>query len=462
MESTKSIEPIRHPLVQEIIEHEGKTLFELVEVFGSAVHILLPEIFQENLTLYESALKKYELKHGILYAAKANKGRSFLEMCSKASSGVDVSSIFELRSALSYGVIGENIGISGPMKTDKFLLLAVKHNSLIAIDSFDELDVLINFIKSGLINEKIRILIRIGDLQDKKSRFGIQKDQLDEIYKILDGYSDFFDLQGFSFHLDGYSIKERANAISEIYTEIVKGRDKGFNCSTIDIGGGFTISYLDENNWRLFQDINEQQKALFYQNKKFTSFYPYYSVNPKEKFLEEILNSYVQNTRTRIFELLQSGNIQLLIEPGRSLLDQAGFTVMKVRGTKSLGEENLVFVDANFNHLSEQWFNTDFIPGPLHVPKISTPMTHEQSFVASVAGNTCMENDMLTWRKVPFSRKPKKDDLLVYTNTAGYQMDSNESEFHQIPIPEKITMFKGIGNRIQWKKDSDFSQLDLL
>ncbi|RUW68309.1 hypothetical protein EOA29_37410, partial [Mesorhizobium sp. M1E.F.Ca.ET.063.01.1.1] len=29
-------------------------------------------------------------------------------------------------------------------------------------------------------------------------------------------------------------------------------------------------------------------------------------------------------------------------------------------------------------------------------------------------------------------------DLVVFTNTAGYQMDSNESSFHQIPLPRKI------------------------
>lgn len=458
----ENINPLQHAFIEEILEKERVKLFQLLEAFGSAIHVLLPEIFQENIELYKSILEKYNLDYQILFAAKANKGKSFLEICSQTSSGIDVSSIFELRSALSHGVIGRNIGISGPIKTDQFLLLALNHNSLISLDSLNELAVLVNFIKKGLVNRKIRFLIRIGELQKKKSRFGIQKEQLQEVYRVLREYIDFFDFQGFSFHLDGYSIKERTNAIFEIHREIEKAREYGFYCNTIDIGGGFTIQYLKRDVWELFKTQNTQQNNLFYGEKHFDSFYPYHSEYPKEKFLEAILNSYIQDTNTLIYELLKSNEIQLIIEPGRSLLDQAGFTLMKVRGSRTTGKNNLIIVDANFNHLSEQWFNTDFIPGPIHIPRENIPIHQDQTYTASVAGNTCMEGDMLTWRKISFSQKPEKDDLLAYVNTAGYQMDSNESTFHQIPIPEKITMFRGNGNTIRWKRDEEFSQLDLL
>ncbi len=51
-------------------------------------------------------------------------------------------------------------------------------------------------------------------------------------------------------------------------------------------------------------------------------------------------------------------------------------------------------------------------------------------YTASVAGNTCLEMDMLSWRKITFQQKPKTGDLLIYINTTGYQMDTNESEFY--------------------------------
>ncbi|MGX9725971.1 MAG: hypothetical protein ACTFAK_01240 [Candidatus Electronema sp. VV] len=457
----ENINPLQHAFIEAILEKERVQLFQLLEAFGSAIHILLPEVFKENIELYNSIFEKYNLDYQILFAAKANKGKSFLEICSQMSSGVDVSSIFELRSALSHGITGRNIGISGPIKTDQFLLLALKCNSLISLDSLDELAVLVNFIKKGLVNEKIRLLIRIGELQKKKSRFGIQKEQLRVVYKILHEYIDFFDFQGFSFHLDGYLIKERVNAIFEIYKEIEKARELGFYCNIIDIGGGFTIQYLEKDVWELFKAQNAQERKNFFGEKHLDSFYPYYSEYSKKKFLEAILNSHVQSSNALIYEILKSNEIQLIIEPGRSLLDQAGFTLMKVRGNRTTEENNLIIVDANFNHLSEQWFNTDFIPGPIHIPRGNT-QTQGQTYIASVAGNTCMESDILTWRKISFSQKPEKGDLLAYVNTAGYQMDSNESTFHQIPIPEKITMIRGKGNTVRWKRDEEFSQLDLL
>ena len=62
----------------------------------------------------------------------------------------------------------------------------------------------------------------------------------------------------------------------------------------------------------------------------------------------------------------------------------------------------------------------------------------KHTIYASVAGNLCLEQDMITWRKIKFDYIPEKGDLLVYYNTAGYQMDSNESEFHKIPLVKKL------------------------
>ena len=51
-----------------------------------------------------------------------------------------------------------------------------------------------------------------------------------------------------------------------------------------------------------------------------------------------------------------------------------------------------------------------------------------------------MEYDMLTWRKVWFERPAEVGDLLIYHNTAGYQMDKNESQFHQLPLPTRFVL----------------------
>ena len=51
-----------------------------------------------------------------------------------------------------------------------------------------------------------------------------------------------------------------------------------------------------------------------------------------------------------------------------------------------------------------------------------------------------------------FARAPQFGDLLVYPNTAGYQMDKNESEFHQRPLPERFVVTTG-GGDLQWRHE---------
>lgn len=71
---------------------------------------------------------------------------------------------------------------------------------------------------------------------------------------------------------------------------------------------------------------------------------------------------------------------------------------------------------------------------------------------AVIGGSSCMEYDMLTWRKVRFAAFPRYGDFIVYPNTAGYQMDKNESEFHQLSIPPKIVVEEH-QQHLTWKLD---------
>ena len=109
--------------------------------------------------------------------------------------------------------------------------------------------------------------------------------------------------------------------------------------------------------------------------------------------------------------------------------------------------------DSFFDFIFTKWENEENQIEFLHY-LISNPQTESFSFkyykgkrkkqviYASVAGNLCLEQDMLTWRKIKFDFVPQKGDWLVYFNTAGYQMDSNESEFHKIPLVKKIIVEK--------------------
>lgn len=453
--------PIIHPSVTQFIQEGNPKILELIGALGSSLHIVFPEIAGANLTRFQETLRESNVEGSIFYAAKANKSEAVLEAIAKVGGGADVSSVYELRQALSHGIRGENITMSGPTKDIRFLLLGIQQGSTIAIDSMDDLKNIIGILNSLGDKQKAKITVRLNDVGEKKSRFGIPKSDLPVVYELLQANSEKIEFSGFAFHLDSYSIEERSKAILSVIKEIERARSIGFNCNTVDIGGGFTISYVDKDSWEQFQQANkgEEGSKLFFHGKQFEHFYPYYNENPGPDFLKKVLAYEQDGTRKSIAEILKESNIHLFVEPGRSILDQAGITLMRVKGIKQTASgDHVILVEANINHLSEQWFGTEFLPSPILI-QAERDNTSEP-IEASVAGNTCMEMDMITWRKIGFSHTPKSGDVLVYVNTAGYQMDSNETDFHNIPIPQKVAAYKK-GSKWAWKRDSEFSMLDI-
>jgi diaminopimelate decarboxylase len=132
------------------------------------------------------------------------------------------------------------------------------------------------------------------------------------------------------------------------------------------------------------------------------------------------------------------------------LLDGAGFTVFPVNGFKRRGDYGIVTVLGLSMSLSEQWKSSEFLLDPTLWPE-KEPTVPVRS---CVGGASCMEYDMLTWRKVLLPREPRHGDLLIYPNTAGYQMDKNESEFHQRPLPTKLVLTASEG-QFRWQLDEN-------
>jgi diaminopimelate decarboxylase len=452
-----SLPATQHQFVKKFLHAHKAKLFELVNAFGPVIHFLFPEIFEENTKDFQKIFSQYAISGEIFYALKANKSEAFLEIAAKNNIGVEASSIFEFRKALGHGIIGQAIISSGPHKNDEFLLLSIQHNATISIDSLEEIFRLIKL--TTKLKTSVQVLLRVNNVINKISRFGIPIDQLAEAYKTIKTYNTFIKFIGFSFHLDGYSIQERSQAINQVLEECFLARKYGLDCNVIDIGGGFTIKYIDKIFWNHF--LLEREKYEFYQNKTFLNFYPYFSEYVKNVFLEKILQSPSPCSQDNIASRLKKEAIKLFIEPGRSLLDQTGITAIQVKGiTQNAQGDDIIVVDGNINHLSEQWFNTDFLPDPILISLEDTFTIKE--YTACISGNTCMESDLLTWRKIKFQKMPMKGDLLVYINTAGYQMDSNESTFHLLPIPQKIAIYGCNNEKYSWKKDDGFSLLDIV
>lgn len=449
--------PKLHPLISDYLESEGETIHETVENFGSPTHIVFPQLIAENVNKFRAALSKYGFDESVIhFAAKVNKSESLLEEVANLEIGADVSSLEELRAALAHGITGERISVSGPSKNPRLLALAIHQGSIISIDSLYELEALLGLM-DGLKAQKAkpRILIRLNGLSKAHSRFGVSVTELPALLSKLSPENGALDFQGFHFHLSGYSAEERTAALKTAIRELQKARSLGYKCNTINMGGGFAVQYIDTEDWQRF--LMQRTPQHFLASKAIESFYPYGAEQDGGQQLASILAAQ-SDTHANIAALLKEQDIRLAIEPGRSLVDQAGLTCIQIKGVKPTSDGTLVLeVDANINHLSEQWFGSEYCVDPIHLQK--SPTSDASPIQVAIAGNTCLEIDMLSWRKIGFARTPKTGDILVYANTAGYQMDSNESSFHRLAIPEKLAAFKK-GGKWRQKKDSEYSFLD--
>ncbi|MFD8749476.1 Y4yA family PLP-dependent enzyme [Kitasatospora sp. NPDC059577] len=434
------------PLAERI--HASGLLRELVHGLGGGFHYLLPERFDTNLAAFRTALADAGVDGAVYFAKKANKAAAFVERCAHTGAGVDVASPGELREALGHGVRGEDLVVTGPAKADALLRVAALQGALIAVDSLDELERVLHLDTRG----PVRVLLRRLPPAQPKSRFGLDDDQLDAALLRCASAGERVRMEGFSFHLSGYEVQPRADLAGELVELCLKARVLGLRADRISIGGGFAVDYVPAGAWETF--LAEQGPDDYHARKVFTAddFYPYHSPVAGADALRAILAARPGGTGDPLAQRLREAGVMLLLEPGRALLAGAGSTVFTVQGVKDRAGYGILTVDGTSLSLSEQWFNSEYLPEPLLLPH--SPGRDAEEFRACVGGASCLDSDLLTWRKISFPTRPRPGDLLVYPNTAGYQMDSNESPFHELPLPPKVVIDHPAGSpRPRWHLD---------
>ncbi|BCM69935.1 putative amino acid decarboxylase [Streptomyces sp. EAS-AB2608] len=425
-------------------------LRDLSHGLGGPYHALFPARFDANAGAFGRALAEAGVDGTVYFAKKANKAAVFPERAAELGLGVDVASHGELREALAHGVRGTDLVVTGPAKSERLLRVAVLQGALVAVDALDELDRLAA-LASGL-GRTARVLLRRLP-PGPPSRFGLDDAETRAaLRRCADGPVD---VAGFSFHLSGYDVRQRADLAGRLVRDCQDARELGLHPDRISIGGGFAVDYVGAEDWRRFTAADRPEH--YHAGRTFPGgWYPYHSPVAGADALRAILAAVPAGERDSLAGLLRAAGVRLLVEPGRALLDQAGCTVFAVQGVKDRDGYAILTVDGTSLSLSEQWFGSEFLPDPVLVPGVPDAGSAAGPYPACVGAASCLESDMLTWRKIPFPVRPAVGDLLVYLNTAGYQMDSNESPFHELPLPPKVVVEQvsdGTAARLRWHLD---------
>ncbi len=385
-------------------------------------HILSPAQATDNAKVWLKTLKQYQLGQ-IFFAVKACKSISLLKTFSKCGIGADVSSIEEYTHAVRCGINQTQIVFTGPYKTFEEIGLCIRNHSILMVDSIEELSDILAFPR--VHSKEGTLCLRLRPQSQSNSRFGMSREDILRAGRLI---SPKLKLSiGIGFHLNGYLIEDRFNALTECF-QIIDNMDQP-KIKFIDMGGGIPLYYgphlaSTENTW---------------QKKKFKNFYPYHSDPSENLFVKTLLDMTYQESS--IDANLSQRKLVLHLQPGRALLGHCGISAFHVIGVKNYGPNtDIAVLNGMSFSISETWFNSDFLPEPMIIHGQSKMNDAHGKYQTVLAGCSCLEQDILRWHYIKTAQRIQKNDIVIFPNTAGYQMDSNESPFHMKKLPDKYQL----------------------
>lgn len=398
------------------LEIGGVDTVEIAEKFGTPVYVYDVALIRERARKFTETFKQHGVSAQVAYASKAFSTVAMVQLAEEEGLSLDVVSGGELYTAKKAGFPMEKVHFHGNNKSREEIEMALDyHIGCFVVDNFYELDLLASLCEEK--NKKVNILLRVTPgieahthdyiltgQEDSKFGFDLQNGQATEaVQKAIE--SKYFKLLGVHCHI-GSQIFDTAGfvlAAGKIFTMLDKWRDLfGFEAKVLNLGGGFGIRYTEEDN-----------------------------PIPPSKYVEEIIFEVKKQAEKYNFPVPE-----IWIEPGRSLVGDAGTTLYKIGSKKEVPNvRKYIAVDGGM---------TDNIRPALYGAKYDAvlanrPLAKAEETV-SVAGKCCESGDMLIW-DLPLPKTDDADILAVFcTGAYGYSMANN---YNRIPRPPVVFVENG-------------------
>jgi len=479
MTETPKLKPKTSKYVENVLEQE-ELLQQLLHGLGSPLNIILPEMFERNINQFRDVFKKHKVNGSIYYAHKANKSSALVAEAKKQDIQLDVASIKELEDGLKQGFKGREIIVTGP-KNKRLLEKSILQECLISVDNIEEIQT-IKKISRQLDKKPVKTVVRFSGFKPhdrekivSESRFGIPISKSDQIIEELK--SEEIEFKGFAFHLSTSDDRKKLTAISNIFQIHLDYLEEGLTAEIIDIGGSFGLNYMDnKRDWQNYinelhkQVSGERDEKITWKRDNFglkkekggikgsLSLYQFYQSEEKHDYLDKLLDSKVPGFNKKFKSLLQENMLELIIEPGRALLDEAGFTVTKPNFVKfSETGEKLIGLEMNQTNLNTQRWEFMVDPIILKNSKEQSKRLAEKDEGVFFLGNLCLETDIIQKHKTYLEENLNEKDLIIFPNTAAYHMDFGEATPIQKKTAQKAVIYQNEGKEFEWILDDRYS-----
>jgi len=395
----------------------GYDTTEIAAEFGTPVYVMDEETVRKNCRLYKQSIDNYYGGNGLpLYASKA---LSCKEMCRIAASeglGLDVVSGGELYTAMEAGFPADKIYFHGNSKTREEIEYAVDCKiGCFVVDNIDEL-ILLNKIcdekgtkqdimlrlKPG-IDAHTHDFIRTGQI-DSKFGFAIETGEADQAVKKALEYKNL-NLVGVHCHIGSQIFEvEPFELAAQVMINFMADMKEKYHVvlSRLNLGGGFGIKYIPEN------------KPIKY-----------------DKYMEKVSETVRKACEERGLDLPY-----ILLEPGRSLVGEAGITLYRICSVKTIpGVRTYVLTDGGMgDNPRYALYQAEYDA------VIANKANEERTVKVTIGGRYCESGDLI--QENLMIQQPETGDLLAVFGTGAYNY-SMASNYNRVPRPPIVMITDG-------------------
>ncbi len=409
------------------LEIGGCDTVSLAKEYQTPLYVMDEQMIRDNCKQYRQSMEEFYGGRGlVLYASKAFSSKEMYRIVMQEGLGVDVVSGGELYTALSVNFPADKICFHGNNKTKEELIMAVKAGvGYIVVDSREELAML-NAI-AGELGVKQSILFRIKPGIDAHTHSFVQTGHIDCKFGTVLENGDSLDfakiavtqqnleLSGIHCHIGSQIFDEKPFllAAERMMDFVVQVRDiLGITLKVLNLGGGYGIRYT------------ENDKPIAYRD-----------------YMKKISESMKKIAKERQIELPN-----IFMEPGRSIVGEAGITLYTVGSVKEIPDvRTYVSVDGGMSD------NPRYILYQSEYEMLlANKAAEDKNTCVTVAGKCCESGDLLG-ENVKL-QKPEAGDVMAVLSTGAYNY-SMASHYNRIPNAA-VVMVKDGTSRLIVRRES--------
>ncbi len=403
----------------EHLTFSGRDVTELTEKYGTPLYLMDEDKIRSNCRTYKKAMAEHFGEGSFpVFASKAACFKRIYEIMKEEDMGIDLVSSGEIATAVKAGFPMENSYFHGNNKTDFDINFAMDNGvGYFMVDNMCELKAINTFASERGIVQKVILRLTPGidphtyaavatGKVDSKFGIAIETNQAEEFVKEA---KDFGSVQiaGYHCHVGSQVFNEEGNVYLDAATIMLKFFADMYHrynvkAEILNMGGGFGVRYTDTDPC---MDIAGNIETL-------------------AKHIKDIA------------EKLGIPMPRVLMEPGRSIVADAGMTLYSVGTIKEItGYKNYVSIDGGMTD------NPRYaLYGSKYTVLLANRMGEKADFECDVVGRCCESGDIIQPGIV--MPKPVRGDIVAVCTTGAYNY-SMASNYNRIPRPPVVMLSAG-------------------